>query len=69
MLARILLWSANAHHDFQREGNPVGYPVPGMDYVKGGKTLIAAFKTIKGKETASLYIVDKTGKIVLGVGV
>ena len=58
-----LIWSANAHHDFQREGNPVGYYVPGMDYVKDGKTLIAGFKTIDGKETASLYIVDKTGKI------
>lgn len=59
-----LVWSANAHHDFQREGNPVGYYVPGMEYVKNGKTLIAGFKTIDGKETASLYIVDKTGKII-----
>ena len=56
-------WSSNAHHDIQREGNPVGYDVPGMNYVKDGKTLIAGFKTIDGKDTATLYIVDKDGKI------
>lgn len=29
------------HHDYQREGNPVGYYVPGMDpKITGGKTLI-----------------------------
>ena len=33
--------SAEAHHDFQREGNPVGYYAPGMDpMVTGGKTLV-----------------------------
>ena len=57
-------WSSNAHHDIQREGNPVGYDVPGMNYVKDGKTLIAGFKTIDGKDTATLYIVDKDGNIV-----
>jgi hypothetical protein len=34
-------WSARQHHDFQREGNPVGYYAPGMEpLVDGGKTLI-----------------------------
>lgn len=33
--------SAEAHHDFQREGNPVGYYAPGMEpVVTGGKTLV-----------------------------
>lgn len=31
------------HHDYQREGSPVGYYVPGMEpMVQGGKTLILA---------------------------
>lgn len=39
-----IIWTypkAGMHHDFQREGNPVGYYVPGMEpQVKSGKTLI-----------------------------
>ena len=32
------------HHDYQREGNPVGYYVPGMEpMVDGGKTIILHF--------------------------
>ena len=34
-------WMARQHHDYQREGNPVGYYVPGMDAkIEGGNTLI-----------------------------
>lgn len=34
-------WMARQHHDYQREGNPVGYYVPGMDAkTEGGNTLI-----------------------------
>ena len=34
-------WLARQHHDYQREGNPVGYYVPGMECkVDGGNTLI-----------------------------
>ena len=34
-------WLARQHHDYQREGNPVGYYVPGMECkTDGGKTLI-----------------------------
>lgn len=57
-------WSSNVHHDIQREGNPVGYHVPGMEYKKNGKTLIAGSKMVGAKETATLYIVDHKGKIV-----
>ncbi len=33
---------ARQHHDFEREGNPVGYYAPGQDFVPQGKTLILA---------------------------
>ena len=34
-------WMARQHHDYQREGNPVGYYVPGMAAkIEGGNTLI-----------------------------
>lgn len=36
---------ARSHHDFQREGNPVGYYAPEQDFVEHGKTLILAHKT------------------------
>ncbi len=57
-------WSSNAHHDFQREGNPVGYHAPGLEYKAGGNTLIAGAKKVGAKETATLYIVDKDGKMI-----
>ena len=33
-------WSARQHHDLQREGNPVGYYAPGLNFVTGGSTLV-----------------------------
>jgi len=33
------------HHDFQREGNPVGYYAPGQDFIENGKTLVLAHNT------------------------
>ena len=34
-------WVARQHHDFQREGNPVGYYVPDMEStIDSGKTLV-----------------------------
>jgi len=39
---------AKAHHDYQREGNPVGYYAPGMaPFVDKGKTLINAWNGVK----------------------
>ena len=36
---------ARTHHDYQREGNPVGYYVPGqIPEVNKGNTLILAHK-------------------------
>ncbi|MDH7506842.1 MAG: arylsulfotransferase family protein [Candidatus Thermoplasmatota archaeon] len=38
--------SARQHHDFEREGNPVGYYAPDQDFVEKGKTLVLAYKTL-----------------------
>ncbi|UCB52985.1 MAG: aryl-sulfate sulfotransferase, partial [Candidatus Zixiibacteriota bacterium] len=35
-------WASRSHHDFQREGNPVGYYAPGQDFVIEGNTLVLA---------------------------
>ena len=37
---------ARQHHDFEREGNPVGYYAPGQDFLPHGKTLVLAHRTI-----------------------
>ncbi|MFZ7101178.1 MAG: aryl-sulfate sulfotransferase [Peptococcaceae bacterium] len=38
-------WMARQHHDYQREGNPVGYYVPGMDpFIDKGNTLLLVHK-------------------------
>ena len=41
------MWMARQHHDYQREGNPVGYYVPGMECkLDSGNTLILCHHTI-----------------------
>jgi hypothetical protein len=41
-------WMARQHHDYQREGNPVGYYVPGMEALtKRGKTLILCHRNLE----------------------
>jgi hypothetical protein len=42
-------WSdgwARQHHDFERQGNPVGYYAPGQDFVDNGTTLVLARSTL-----------------------
>ncbi len=67
-------WSfpkAGMHHDFQREGNPVGYYVPGMEpNVEKGKTLVLTNKVVTNKKISDkpllddmIYIVDDQGKV------
>ena len=69
-----IIWSfpnAGMHHDFQREGNPVGYYVPGLEpNMEGGKTLILSNKIVKDKKISSkpllddiIYIVED-GKVI-----
>ena len=48
-------WMARVHHDYQREGNPVGYYVPGMD----AKTLKANTMILGHKNLVSQKICDK----------
>ncbi len=70
-----IIWSykkAGMHHDFQREGNPVGSYVPGMEAnPKGGKTLILSNKIVKNKKISDkpllddiIYEVDYDGKVI-----
>lgn len=41
------MWMARQHHDYQREGNPVGYYAPGMDPgTDSGNTLILGHKNL-----------------------
>ena len=65
-------WMARQHHDFQREGNPVGYYVPGMDpFVDRGNTVILCHKNVRSPKISEKTLLDDTiievtweGKIV-----
>ncbi len=65
-------WMARQHHDYQREGNPVGYYVPGMEpRLAGGKTLLLCHKNLVNPQISDKTLVDDTiievdgdGKIV-----
>lgn len=52
-------WMARQHHDYQREGNPVGFYVPGMDpKTDGGNTLILAHKNVYNKKISDKNLMD-----------
>lgn len=54
-------WMARAHHDFQREGNPVGYYVPEMDpLVDKGNTLIICHKDVLNPKISDKRLIDDT---------
>jgi hypothetical protein len=54
-------WMARQHHDYQREGNTVGYYVPGMEpRLGGGKTLILCHKNLKNPRISDKLLVDDT---------
>ncbi len=65
-------WSARQHHDFQREGNPVGYYAPEMEpKVNGGNTIILAHKDVTNPKISNklleddyIYEITWDGKIV-----
>ena len=48
---------ARQHHDFEREGNPVGYYAPGQNFVDKGKTLVLARSYVVNK-SISLWPLD-----------
>ena len=52
-------WMARQHHDFQREGCPVGYYVPGMEpRVDKGKTLILCHKNLRNPKITEHNLLD-----------
>jgi hypothetical protein len=52
-------WMARHHHDFQREGNPVGYYAPGLaPRVDGGNTLILSHKNVRHPEISDKPLLD-----------
>jgi hypothetical protein len=52
-------WMARCHHDFQREGNPVGYYAPGMaPKAYGGKTLILAHRNARNPAISGALLLD-----------
>jgi hypothetical protein len=52
-------WMARHHHDFQREGNPVGYYAPGMDpLATGGNTLILCHKSVRNPDISDKPLLD-----------
>lgn len=54
-------WMARAHHDYQREGNPVGYYVPGQEpKIDSGNTIILAHKNVKRPEISEIELLDDT---------
>ena len=52
-------WMARQHHDYQREGNPVGYYVPGMECkTDGGNTLILCHEDLHNKRISDKRLLD-----------
>ncbi len=50
---------ARQHHDFEREGNPVGYYAPDQNFIDYGKTLILAHKNIINKSISRITLIDE----------
>ncbi|MBQ2776332.1 MAG: aryl-sulfate sulfotransferase, partial [Peptococcaceae bacterium] len=52
-------WLARQHHDYQREGNPVGYYVPGMECsLNSGKTLILGHEDLYNHRISDKRLLD-----------
>ncbi|MEL1134759.1 aryl-sulfate sulfotransferase [Desulfitobacterium sp. THU1] len=52
-------WMARQHHDFQREGNTVGYYVPGMECkTESGNTLILCHRNCYNKKISDKLLLD-----------
>jgi len=52
-------WMARHHHDFQREGNPVGYYAPGMDpMAEGGNTLVLCHRNVHNPDISDKPLLD-----------
>lgn len=52
-------WLARQHHDYQREGNPVGYYAPGLESkVDSGKTLILCHEDLYNHKISDKRLLD-----------
>lgn len=52
-------WQARQHHDFQREGSPVGYFAPGQEPIAiGGKTLILTHENVVNQAVSDAELID-----------
>lgn len=52
-------WMARQHHDYQRDGSPVGYYVPGMaPQVDGGNTIMLCHKNRVNREISEKMLID-----------
>jgi hypothetical protein len=54
-------WMARQHHDYQRQGNPVGYYVPDMmPFTDHGNTLLLCHKNVHRPEISGHSLLDDT---------
>ena len=54
-------WMVRQHHDFQREGNPVGYYVPKMEpLIDRGNTIIVCHKNLFNTKISEKRLLDDT---------
>ena len=52
-------WMARQHHDYQRDGNPVGYYVPGMEpLVDRGNTIMVCHRNLKNRDISEKLLLD-----------
>lgn len=52
-------WQARVHGDYQREGCPVGYYVPGQEpLVDRGKTMILGHRNVRNKKISDKVLID-----------
>jgi len=52
-------WAARQHHDYQREGNPVGYYAPALDpRTDGGNTLILVHENVVDRRISDHPLLD-----------
>lgn len=52
-------WMARQHHDYQREGNPVGYYAPNMEpKIDSGNTLVLSHRNVINKKISDKALLD-----------
>lgn len=52
-------WMARQHHDYQREGNPVGYYAPGLTpQIDRGNTVLLVHENVMNKEISEKLLLD-----------